>query len=304
MEKIILDTDIGCDIDDAICLAYLLSRQDCELLGVTTVNGDTTLRAMLASAIIEASGKNVPVYPGTKDTLLLDRERKNVSEADCLPRIPHKTSFEEGKYLTFMRDAILSNPGEVTLLAIGPMTNVGLLFAAYPETAKSLKKLVLMGGNFMNPQIGIGYMESNTLCDPHASALVYRAPVEQHYSIGNDITFKLGMDKETVYNLFPKHPILKATLPMVDEYFKWSEPMLYFHDTCAAVSIFRPELAKYARGRVEVELSADALKGMTVFKHAAFLPARHYIARQIDTDVFFRDFFEVFGLDKTSLEII
>ena len=64
MEKILLDTDIGCDIDDAICLAYLLARPDCRLLGVTTVNGDTVARAKLASAIIEASGQSVPVYPG------------------------------------------------------------------------------------------------------------------------------------------------------------------------------------------------------------------------------------------------
>lgn len=301
MEKILLDTDIGCDIDDAICVAYLLARKDCELLGVTTVNGDVELRAQLASAIVKADGRSIPIYPGARDTILLDRKRKPVGQAAALERMPHDVGFETGRYLDFMRDIILSNPGEVTLLAIGPMTNVGLLFAAHPETAAALKRLVLMGGNFMHPETGRGYMESNTMCDPHASALVYRAQVKEHMSIGNDVTFELGMDRETVYRLFSRHHLLRAVLPMVDRYFSSGAPALYFHDLCAAMTIFRSDLADFVHGHVDVELHADALMGMTVLKGAAYLDGRHRVAAHVNREVFYNEFAGTFGIDEKEV---
>lgn len=297
IEKVLLDTDIGCDIDDAVCLSYLLSRKDCELLGVTTVNGDTQARAMLASAVCTAAGRgDIPVFPGSKDTLLAKRVRKPVPQAAALEKMPHKTDFSGGDYLTFLRDAILSNPGEVTLLAIGPMTNVGLLFAAYPETAQALKRLVLMGGNFSNVIPAMGWMESNTMCDPHASELVYRAHPPVHRSVGCDVTNHLFMSRETVYEKFPQNPLLKAILPMVDAYFACGAKMLSFHDACAAATIFNDDVVTWSRGLVEVELRADALMGMTVVKHAAYLGGWHDIAAEISREAYFADFERTFGL--------
>lgn len=294
-EKVLLDTDIGCDIDDAICVAYLLAQPDCELIGITTVNGDTVARAKLASAICRAAGQRVPIYPGTVDTLLVRRVRKPVPQAAALDRLAHDDAFSENRWLEFMRDTILDNPGEVTLLAIGPMTNVGLLLAAYPETARRLKRLVLMGGNFQNPLTGLGYMESNTMCDPHASALAYRAEVQNHFSVGCDVTNGLSMAKDEVYRRFSRHPVLASVLPMADVYFSGGAKELFFHDSCAAASIFNPDLITWGGGQVDVELCADALMGMTVVKHAAYLGGRHRVAVRVDRDAYFRDFDRVFG---------
>lgn len=69
MEKILLDTDIGGDIDDAICLAYLLREPRCELLGITTVCGESEKRAAVADAICKAAGVNIPIAAGTDSTL-------------------------------------------------------------------------------------------------------------------------------------------------------------------------------------------------------------------------------------------
>lgn len=296
MNKILLDTDIGCDIDDAVCLAYLLSKEDCKLMGITTVNGDTRARAQLASVLVKASGKSVPIYPGKKDTMLIDRPRKPVPQAAALPLMDHDDDFPESGYLEFMYRTIMDHPGEVTLLAIGPMTNVGLLFAAYPDAAENLKQLVLMGGNFTNPLTAQGYMESNTMCDPHASALVYRADVMRHISIGNDVTSALGMSRDTVYGSFRENALLRAALPMIDVYFSSGIQTMYFHDLCAAMYIFRPEIATLSGGKVEVELTADALKGMTVLKHAAYYqPPYHQAAVSIDRNVFYEEFSAAFG---------
>jgi len=64
--KILLDTDIGSDIDDAVCLAYLLANPDCDLLGITTVTGDTVKRASMASVLCKIAGRNIPIHPGRR----------------------------------------------------------------------------------------------------------------------------------------------------------------------------------------------------------------------------------------------
>ena len=74
-KKIILDTDIGSDIDDAVCLAYLLSHPDCDLMGITTVSGEPVKRAMLASAICKAVNRNIPIYPGSEAPLLIKQKQ-------------------------------------------------------------------------------------------------------------------------------------------------------------------------------------------------------------------------------------
>ncbi|MGI6654074.1 MAG: nucleoside hydrolase [Christensenellales bacterium] len=296
MYKVIFDTDIGCDIDDAVSLAYLLSRQDCDLLGITTVNGDTIARAKLASALCIAAGREVPIYPGAQDTLLTQRMRKPVPQAKALDTLPHQKNFVEDTWLSFLNDTIMAYPGEVTLLAVGPMTNIGLLFAAYPKTAQALRSLVLMGGNFQNPLTGLGYMESNTMCDPHASALVYTAKANIHRSVGCDVTNGLFMKKDIVYACFPKNKVLNAVLPMADVYFSNGGKAMYFHDLCAAASIFNDHIISWSNGLVEVELTADALLGMTVIKHAAYLPGHHQIAVKVDKAMFDSEISETFGI--------
>lgn len=69
MEKVLFDTDIGTDIDDALALAYLLCQPECDLLGVTTVSGDVTARAKLVSAVCKRAGRNLPIYPGCSDSI-------------------------------------------------------------------------------------------------------------------------------------------------------------------------------------------------------------------------------------------
>jgi inosine-uridine nucleoside N-ribohydrolase len=72
MVKILLDTDIGSDIDDAVCLAYLLAQPDCDLLGVTTVTGEGRRRAMMASALCKVAGQDAPIYVGAELPLIIE----------------------------------------------------------------------------------------------------------------------------------------------------------------------------------------------------------------------------------------
>ncbi len=84
MTKILLDTDIGSDIDDAVCLAYLLAQPECELMGITTVSGEPEKRAAMASAQCRAAGKEIPIFPGAPLTLLTGQRQAECPQAAAL----------------------------------------------------------------------------------------------------------------------------------------------------------------------------------------------------------------------------
>ena len=143
---ILLDTDIGSDIDDAVALAYLLSQPRCDLLGITTVSGDSQARAALADVICQLAGRrDIPILAGRGPVLVEGPGQDSVPQAEVLGRYPHRERFPETA-LEFLSRTIRSRPGEITLLTIGPLTNIGALFAYDPSLPPLLKRLVLMAG--------------------------------------------------------------------------------------------------------------------------------------------------------------
>lgn len=291
-EKILLDTDIGSDIDDAVCLAYLLRQPRCELVGITTVSGMPVERAKLASVLCRAAGKDdIPIYPGTATPLLTHSRQQGAAQREVLPKYSHRTEFPIGQHIEFMRRVIRENPGEITLLAIGPMTNVALLFAVDPEIPSLLKRLVLMAGAFL-PSRPHPVVEWNVLCDPYAGGMVYKAPVPEHRSVGLDVTLQVTMPAEEVREAF-KDDLLKIVLDMAEVWFSKINVMT-FHDPLTAVSLFDPEVCTFTRGQVDVELhGGERTCGMTLWKPNA--EGAHEIATAVDSERFFREYFSVFN---------
>ncbi|MFL5805501.1 MAG: nucleoside hydrolase [Roseiflexaceae bacterium] len=290
--KVLLDTDIGSDIDDAVCLAYLLARPDCDLLGITTVSSEPERRAMLASAICMLADKPIAIYPGAADPLLVPQRQTRAQQAAALDRWPHEREFPRGQAVEFLRQTIRAHPGEVTLLAIGPMTNVALLFAADHEIPSLLKALVLMCGVFTNQLPRVGPLEWNALLDPHATAMVYRAPVAIHRSIGLDVTCQVTMDAAEVLERF-RAPLLQPVLDFAEVWFH-ERPVITFHDPLAAATIFDPQVCTFTRGTVEVELVSPRLGGLTFWRPGGDAPP-HEVALEVDRERFFEHYFSVFA---------
>lgn len=290
-EKILLDTDIGSDIDDAVCLAYLLMEPRCELLGVTTVSGEPVERAMMVNAMLRVAGRtDIPVYPGAPEPLLTPMRQPRAPQASRLAHWPHDTSFPQGKAIGFLRETIEKNPGEVTLLAIGPMTNAALLLGQDPSIAKKLKRIVLMNGSFLHELPGVGFNEWNSLNDPYATAIVYKAAAKVHRSVGLDVTMQVQMDAKQVENRF-KHPLLQIVKDFSAVWFAHAD-LMTFHDPLACVSIFDEQILEYRRGLVEIELASKPLQGVTHFTPCKDGP--HEIAVRVDKQRFFDSLFRVF----------
>jgi len=289
--KVLLDTDIGSDIDDAVCLAYLLAQSECELLGITTVTGQAEERAMLASALCKVAGKEVPIFPGAEQPLLVPQRQRQAPQAAALGKWAHDTRFPQGQAVEFMRQTIRQHPGEVVLLTIGPLTNVALLFGVDREIPSTLKGLVMMCGCFTDRLPGVGPLEWNAICDPHAAARVYQTSVCLHRSIGLDVTCQVTLAAEQVRPSF-QADLLRPVLDFAEVWFQGRD-IITFHDPLAAATMFDAQICAFERGTVAVELSSEAAKGMTRWQPGGS-DARHEVALEVNRERFFEHYFSVF----------
>ncbi len=139
---VIFDTDIGTDIDDAYALADLLERDDLQLLGVTTVSSDAAARARLAAKLLSIAGgrwRQVPVYAGLS------------TPTQYMKQVEWAAGFESPALHTsggieFMRREIAKQPGKITIIAVGELTNVAALLDSEPGIARRIRAISLMGG--------------------------------------------------------------------------------------------------------------------------------------------------------------
>lgn len=289
MEKVILDTDIGSDIDDAICLAYLLAKPECELLGITTVSGEAENRAMIASMICKAAGKRIPIYPGAEEPLIIPQKQPIARQAKILPAWEHEKKFPKGEAIEFMRQTIRKNPGEITLIAVGPLTNIALLFKSDPEIPRLIKSLVIMGGVFIDLQ---PYpTEWNIRCDPHAAAMVYRSHANIHKSIGLDVTLKVKMPVSEVQERF-KAKTLAPVADIIKTLYKPTDTIT-FHDPLAAATFFNNEICLFKKGIVEVEIAGERGEGFTAWEQDE-TGGFHEVAAEVNPQTFFTEYFSVF----------
>ncbi len=289
MTRVLLDTDIGSDIDDAVALAWLLANPDCDLVGITTVTGQSVLRAGLADAICRAAGADVPIVPGNERPLEGEQRQPSAPQAAALDRWPHRERFPEIAAEDFMAETIRLHAGGITLLAIGPLTNVARLFLAHPDIPALLDRLVLMCGVFRDGE-GLPAVEWNAGCDPRATAVVYDAGVKRHESVGLDLTLRVSMEAEEVRRRF-RGPVLEPVLDFAGIWFR-NENRITFHDPLAAVTIFADDVCRFEEGRVRVELARGDRAGATLRRPGK---GPHRIAVDVDPERFFERFFEPFG---------
>lgn len=288
---VLLDTDIGSDIDDALALAYLLNQPRCELLGVTTVTGEPEVRAQLVDAIGQTFGRtDVPIHSGAADPLLVPQEQGEVPQNKALTNWPHRDDFELNTAVDFLRETIHSRPGEITLLSIGPLTNIGLLFAVDPEIPKLLKRHVMMGGVYFGELPRYGRAEWNTRGDPHATAIVFARGVSDMRCVGLDVTCRCKLSADECHRRLNEGP-LKIVGEMAEVWFEGRSDII-FHDPLAAACIFEPELVSFQAGLVEVDLQGDQPKGLTNFDAQAECKP-HQVAVEVKPEAFFEHYFKV-----------
>ena len=293
VEKIIYDTDIGTDIDDSFALAYLLARDDCELVGITTVSGEAEKRAELASAICcNAGRKDIPIYPGCSMPLIHKPVQAFAKQYARITPFERRVDFEKYSAVDFMRRTIRENPGEITLLAVGALTNVALLFSIDPEIPSLLKRMVIMGAHFgFDPADG-AVSEWNMRCDKHAAEIVFNNTPADFMAVSADVTRKIKMKKQE-HEEYLSIPLLRPVFAFAEEWFKKTDTVCY-HDPLAAALVFDPSFCTYERGNVTMNMGQtnDDLP------YTEFTPdpdGKVLATKTVDIEGFLRHYYETVG---------
>ena len=251
---VILDTDIGDDIDDAFALALALKSPELKILGVMTTFGDTELRARLVHRYLEAVGRSdIPVLAGPKT------EAKNVfSQAAYAKRAPEIVHADA---IAFLFDQIRRHPGEITLIAIGPLSNVQAAIERDPDTFKKLKRVVLMGGSVYRGYDGqkgerqAAQPEWNFLCDPAGAKALFASGVSI-FMMPLDST-QVHLPAEEREAIFAHGSALTDQLTLL--YHQWMagngshSPTPTLFDPVAVTYTFRPDLCPAKPMRIEIE---------------------------------------------------
>ena len=239
-EKVIIDTDIGDDVDDAFAVALALRSPELQILGITTTFGDTETRAKLADRLLGETGQSgIPVAVGTPTHVNNIFTQRAYAEGGHFARASHS------KAVDFILDQIRRNPGQITLVAIGPLVNVGETIDRDRETFRKLRRVVLMGGSINRRYRDLGYAPD-------------RGP-EPEWNIKNDIPaaqklfasgvpiFMMPLDSTQLKLDEVKRAILfQAGTPLTDAltllYHEWGQQTPTLFDAMTIAYILDPKL--------------------------------------------------------------
>ncbi|RDI95954.1 nucleoside hydrolase [Meiothermus sp. QL-1] len=270
--KIILDCDPG--HDDAIAMMLALASPELEVLGITTVYGNVALERTTHNALVvlEVLGKHVPVYPGAERPLVRERisaELVHGTSGLAGPVLPTPSQKPEPLHaVQFIIEQIERYPGEVTLVPVGPLTNLALALRLAPRIAPKIQQIVLMGGS-----VDLGNWspsaEFNILADPHAARIVFSAGVPL-VMMGLNLTHQTVAHPERLARFRALGNRAGVFVAELLEFFRLHHQKRYgwdgapIHDACAVAYLLRPEIFRTERFYVEVEANEGLCFGRTV----------------------------------------
>jgi len=312
-KQIIIDTDPG--IDDALAILLALASPELSLEGLSIVHGNCSLEQATRNglSILElVHAEHIPLARGcelplVQPSLLAPETHGNTGLGYAkLPEPRIKPVVQHG--CDFLIEKVMSNPGEITLVAIGPLTNVAMAIRKEPKLAKSLKELVIMGGAIRHEGNTTALGEFNVYVDPHAAHIVFHSEIPMTL-VPLDVTYQCILTSPDVERLLKiNSPIPKFIRETTGFYMRYHDEYqnikgCIVNDPLALALTFAPELCNYQELPVEVDISGGVSMGKTLadFYNYGKKPANMKVA----LDVRAREFIELFleRMEKLSTEI-
>lgn len=310
---LLLDVDLamgapGSDIDDGFALALAVADPALDLRLVTTVNGNTdvhTATALTAELLDRLDAHATPVHQGATRALLHPQSRTGELPQGLTMREPRPEHA-----VTALVEAVMASPGQLTLVAVGPLTNVALATLLQPQFAASLAALVIMGGVFAG-STGSTDMpgEFNVWSDPEAARIVLQSGIRATW-VGLDVTRQVRLTRSTASMMSrdPRPFVAFAgiySLAWIDHLAAGEDlgvDSCALHDPLAVAAVRRPDLLTLAEAHLQVQLDGVA-RGVMVAERAASGAARTPSGREpnariavaVDADGFSRYFHDCLG---------
>jgi inosine-uridine nucleoside N-ribohydrolase len=269
---VLIDCDPG--HDDAIALLLALASPEVQMLGVTTVSGNQTLDKTTANAIrvLEFVGRgDVPVAAGADRPLVRERfvaahvHGDSGLDGPALP--PPEKAPEPDHAVDFLAARILGSSEPVTLVPVGPLTNVGLLLARYPEVSRNLGEVVVMGGAIAEGNVTPA-AEFNVWADPEAAWRVFRSGLDLTM-VGLDVTHKALLGPAHGERLRDAGRAGTLVAELLDFFNVYHRKTYGFdgspiHDAVAVAQVVRPGIVETLERNVEIETESELCRGRTV----------------------------------------
>ena len=309
--KVIFDTDIGDDIDDALALALALELPQIELLGVTTVFLNTDERARIARKMLKLWGRNIPVYAGIRNG---EGMHHNIHNRCC----QYTPDLEDPQYAPINDvftdegrgavDFIVENARkygeELTLITVGPLSNVAAAVKMDPEAMKKIR-IVLMGGCFYRQ-----FSEWNIVCDPRGAKAVINAD-NRVTCVGLEVTEKTILtDAQQAAIMAPgKDEKMEYLAQLVRMHYSYTGRNACLHDVLTVYYSVYPQILTTEDLLIRVETEGEFTAGMTVNMDEMFcylsqpLPGtRTTVGKTVDAEAFLNDLFKILydGKDAVS----
>ncbi len=293
MKKIIIDTDIGTDIDDAMAITLAVVSDEVNICGITTVYGDTEYRGQLAKKLVKLCDANIPVYCGVNKPLLRKRSIFMAGNEGVESQSRLNETIEQMHAVDYIIKTILENPGQISIVAIGPLTNIALAIIKEPRIIDQIDELIIMGGvtrlgsNSLDCKLWTE--EHNIVCDPEAADVVLNSGANI-YLIGLDVTMRLDIStherdlllaSNTKINTFLAN-MLDDWMKFVKEYF--NEEQTFMHDPLALACSFNKSFVKFVPMDIEVIYNDKERSGMTIGKLNELSNIK--VALEVDRDGF------------------
>jgi purine nucleosidase len=286
--RLVLDTDIGTDVDDCLALALILGSPELRLEGVTCVYGDVLLRARMVLKLLRLSGRtDIPVMVGATQPLLGlvpiywgGHEGDGLlgpEDAEVAPAPEHAVDY--------IVRTVMEQPGQIHLLAIGPLTNIALALLREPLLAQRVAHLTIMGGALRGPDsLELGYVEHNIRCDPEAAHIVLNsgAPITL---VPLDVTTQVQVRTDGVRRIRDGATAFhSAVAEQLDRYPPFvARGFTHLHDPLAAAAVFQQDLLTTRALHVDVETGGRYAAGATLMRAPTdAAPANAQVALGVD----------------------
>ncbi len=304
MHRILLDTDPG--IDDALALFLALASPEVQLEAITTVSGNVGVASTTRNALslLEFLGRtDIPVARGSDRPLLRRHTDAAYVHGDNglggvqLPE-PHLQPVAQHA-VDMIIERILAAPGEITLVPIGPLTNIALAVRREPRIAQQVREVVIMGGALRVPGNVTPGAEFNIYVDPHAAHIVFHAGWPMRL-VALDVTMQARLPRSQVDALAQTQsrvgPLIQQMLAYYFDVFgpRYGVTKFHMHDPLCLVAAFQPDLLTWQPVYVDVELEGKLTTGQTVayFNQPDAPPANMQVATGVNETAFIEMFLE------------
>jgi len=273
MQKVVWDMDPG--VDDALALILALKSSEVQVLGITTVAGNAPVEVTSANArrVLEyLNAESIPVAMGAANPLnhpLEDALSYHGPDGlgECGLPSPKLTLYP-AKAWDFLARSVLDAPGEVTLVATGPLTNLAYAFELHPELPELLGGLVLMGGAYSLTPYGKGnrtpFAEFNIWQDPEAAHIVFNSGADI-FAVGLDVSMDPAacLNSQHLEQIKTRHTPAAHLVAQLVEYEVKYHGCCRMHDPLALAMLLDASLLDFKLARVEVVKGNDLDRGVT-----------------------------------------